>query len=517
MKEASQVKSAMIMKNHTQMVTLEACIGRGFSGIQMLGNLGETCKEARDRAKTALENLGLQLTQKKVLINLSPAHIKKEGNHFDLAIAVLLAQLHQKTPRQIAWNRWAFIGELDLQGTIKPVTGCTAMILGLLKCQLEGIVIPRANLAELISLKPILSQSRIRIIGFDSITDLLQWSDPHEIPDASEANLLKINGLTTPNFDDMMLSDDLRRLIVCVMAGRHHLLLSGTPGCGKSMFAERLACLMQPLSMEAFLDVLQIYGLSQERLPPKILAAWPPYRSPHHSLSQQALLGTPERAGEVSLAHHGILFLDEFPEFRRDAVEALREPLETGMIHVSRAKEKASWPAKPQVIAACNLCPCGWHGSRSEICRCSTQQLLRYQSKLSGPIMDRIDIHFLMPDNRPIQWQECSAHSGQTENLRQWIRRTEEISLKRNQGFGLRWNRQLSLQQFPAASGLSQDEFTKLLNRCAFKASSRRSVLKILRVARTLADCEQSEVVKQQHLQQAWKWHRPIRPLDDSF
>lgn len=518
MQQTAQAKTVMLTANRTRLITLDACISRGFSGIQLLGNLGETCREGRDRAKAALENLGIQLTQKKVLMNLSPADLKKDGNHFDLAIAVVLALLHQKASVQIRWDRWALIGELDLNGYLKPIQGSISMVLGVLDSGLDGIILPSANLQELATISPLLQRSKLQILGFSCLKDLLDWSNCETLPAPDPDSIgppAHALSYYQHNFDDMLLSEELKLLIICVMTGRHHLLLSGSPGSGKSMLAERLPSLQSRLPLKKLMEVLKIYGHSREQPAKSLLAGWAPYRCPHHSLSLQALLGTPDRAGEVSLAHHGILFLDEFPEFRRDAVEALREPLEAGQIFVSRAKDKACWPAKPQLIAACNLCPCGWHGSRLEVCRCSTQQLLRYQSKLSGPIMDRIDIHFNMPEPRNLDWQQTAAKPGQTLELLQAIQASKEFSLARNQQFGIQWNSQLAFQHFPAASGHSQESFTKLLASSSLKTPSRRSLIKILRVARTLADIERSEIITVSQLKQAWLWHRPVRPLDE--
>jgi magnesium chelatase family protein len=519
MKSQARLKSAILTRNSCQLVSLEACLGRGFSGIQLLGNLGETCREGRERAKTALENAGVRLSQKRILINLSPGDLKKEGNHFDLAFATLLAQLHQPDEAPLfAGDNWVFLGELDLYGGLKPVHGMVPYVLAALENQASGLVLPAANLPDLKPLLPLLESAQLPVIACEHVGEVLAWLHSGQRPQSALDQLAHMKApavAPSHNFNDMCLTPELTKLIVCTIAGGHHLLLAGSPGSGKSMLAERLPSVMPRLPFADQLAVLRVYGYSQEPLPASLIEGHRPFRQPHHSLSLQALIGTPSRAGEVSLAHHGLLFLDELPEFRRDALESIREPLETGIIHVARAQERGQWPAHPQLIAACNPCPCGWHGSRLQLCRCGTQQLIRYQAKMSGPLLDRIDIHFWMPEPQSANTFSAPSPNNQTERLQTKIRQALDFGESRRQKIDIGKNAALRLEHFPDAAALTDPELQTLLGKLPRKLGSRRSLIKILRLARTLADYDESAPIQSEHLQQAFKWHQPKRPLEE--
>jgi magnesium chelatase family protein len=278
------------------------------------------------------------------------------------------------------------------------------------------------------------------------------------------------------------------------------------------MLAARLASILPPLPKPEHIEALQIYSSFMERLPPALLAARPPYRAPHHQASATAILGTPECPGELALAHGGVLFLDELPEFRRDLLEALREPLETGEVRVSRAKRKSIWKARTLLVAACNNCPCGWSGSATRLCPCSRGKLTSYGARLSGPLLDRIDLHVNMPE-RPGTSAELlmrlagrSPAAGPTARMREQVRAARAFAAVRNRRFGVEVNRDLPAHLLVAASGLTPDRFADLVGSAVPASASSRAVSRCLRVARTIADLGGRDAVSEADLAQAWSW-----------
>ena len=350
----SLTRTATVNGTEAVLVTIECTTTSGFAGVQLVGNISDLCRDGKERAKTVLENLGFKMGHKRILINFSPADCRKEGNHFDLPLAISLAGLLSSKEAVHDPKDWLFAAELGLDGSLRPTRGVVPLILTALEQGLKGVVIAVENAEEMIALKQVaqLHGRNFRYLCFQRLEEVLQWMfDDLAPPELEPENLTPLQTMNL-DFDDMFLDGRLERLAVCFASGRHSLLLRGSPGCGKSMFAQRLASLLPTLPGATHLDCLRIHSLVADRIPASILRGLPPFRQPHHTSSPQALLGTAEQPGELSLAHGGILFLDELPEFRRDLLEALREPLETGHLFVSRAHKKQRWQSKVQLVAA---------------------------------------------------------------------------------------------------------------------------------------------------------------------
>jgi magnesium chelatase family protein len=285
--------------------------------------------------------------------------------------------------------------------------------------------------------------------------------------------------------------------------------LSGTPGGGKSMFVQRLPSLLPNLQPQTHRQVLLYESLEYERVSTSTMQGRPPLRTPHHQTSPQAILGTDQRPGELSLAHGGILFLDEFPEFRRDIVESLREPLETGEVRVTRAQGKITWLARSILCVAMNNCPCGWLGSRFKKCRCDTPRLLAYRRRISGPVLDRIDIHVNLPESalgRMALFSNKEFGLGKTEKMRQKIRSVYATTQARNRGFGVHFNCELKAANMVQAFQMDEAAFAQLLESALPVGLGNRATLKVLRLARTLADLDEQKQVARQHLLEALSW-----------
>jgi magnesium chelatase family protein len=351
----------------------------------------------------------------------------------------------------------------------------------------------------------------VEYLFFDQLRDVLAWLYEDQRPRPGKHD--QDSPVASPHqvdFDDMHLQPELKQLAITCAAGRHSLLLRGSPGAGKSMFIARLPSILPPMNRQEHFQALQTYSMHQSFVPIPILRGRPPFRHPHHSSSPQALLGTAMEPGDLSLAHGGVLFLDELPEFRRDLLEALREPLENGLVNISRAQKKCQWPARVQFLAACNNCPCGWYGSTRHECRCPSNRLVAYWSRISGPILDRIDIHFNVPesDQPAIQLfaNPENAPKGQTQKLREAVERCGEFAAARHLELGVRNNAEISADQMPAASACAAKQFEDLLDIFIPLRLSNRAILRSLRVARTLADFDGSEAIRLNHLRKAVSW-----------
>jgi magnesium chelatase family protein len=314
-----------------------------------------------------------------------------------------------------------------------------------------------------------------------------------------------------PDFDDMVLQPGIELAVLVAASGMHSLLLRGSPGTGKSMLAARLPSILPDLDPLEHVEAMRIHSTFTEKLPDAILCGRPPYRAPHHQASAAAVLGSAEMPGEISLAHGGVLFLDELTEFRRDLLESLREPLETGCVHVSRSRRKVVWSARIMLVAACNNCPCGWFGSSRRVCTCGAARRTAYWSRLSGPILDRIDLQVNMPE--PDEATAAiflrlarSSVPSKTKELAARVLRTRARAAARNVRFGVLSNRDLPAHQLVGASGLEPGEFARAVNATFPRAASSRAVLRALRVARTLADLDESETIRNGDLEQAWAW-----------
>ncbi len=511
------IQTALYDAMESSILQVECGFTRGFNGLQLIGNTTEVCKSGLERARAALEGLGIHVPQKRIVVNISPAHMRKDGSHFDLPFAVGLATLITEKEPCIDLSKWLFAAELGLDGCLRPVKGVVSFGIASMSEDFEGIVVAKDNLEEISVLNrlKVNNKQQLKSYAFNSLSELLNWLFAAN----NEGIILKNESVTPenlgipsePNFDDMILNANLQKVALVTATGMHSLLLTGAPGTGKSMFSARLTSIFPPIDREEHLESLKIHSSVMQKIPECLLNGRPPFRGPHHQSSASAIMGVPEQPGEISLAHGGILFLDEFPEFRRDIIEALREPLETGYVRVSRAKKKVTWQSKITLIAACNACPCGWLGSTLRRCTCPSSKILSYRRKISGPIMDRIDMHVRMPDQASgrseifLQLQERKSQSL-TDNLAKMVLKARDFSYVRNKKIGALYNRDLKADQLIEASGLSSSDFKKTVDACTPKYATRRAVIRSLRIARTLADLENRESLQSTHLIQAWKW-----------
>jgi magnesium chelatase family protein len=494
-------------------VTVEVHLANGLPSFTLVGLADVEVKEARERVRCAIQNSGLEFpNNKRITVNLAPADLPKDSGRLDLPIALgILAASGQIDSAALAG--YEFAGELSLSGALRPVRGALAMALALRTGRNSTRLVLPPESAEEAALVPdshVVRARHLRDVVHQFLPAPPTAGDPVLAPD--EDGWVRIVGApcatvrSGPDMADVKGQAGAKRALEIAAAGGHSLLLVGPPGAGKSMLAQRFAGLLPDMDTEEALESAAIGSLCGRF----DVARWGqrPTCSPHHSASAVALVGggSPPRPGEISLAHHGILFLDELPEFPRAALEALREPLETGTITIARAARRAEFPARFQLVAAMNPCPCGYLGAPQHTCRCTPDQIHRYQSKLSGPLMDRIDLHIEVPALAP----EALLNAGpgeDTASIRQRCLVARQRALQR-QGAT---NHSLSGQAIDTHTQLDAAAIRFLQTAAAQMGWSARSTHRTLKIARTIADLAGTETTSLAHVAEAMQYRRALR------
>ena len=505
----SLVHSRALVGLQAPSVTVEVHLANGLPSFTLVGLADVEVKEARERVRSALQNSGLDFPHnKRITVNLAPADLPKDSGRLDLPIALgILAASGQIDASQL--GGYEFAGELSLSGELRAVRGALAMSLALRQQQVRTRLVLPPGSAEEAALAPDAEVFRARHL-LDVVQQFLPPSnEPPPEPGEGWARMAASTPHLPPsyaNLADVKGQAGVKRVLEIAAAGGHSLLMVGPPGSGKSMLAQRFAGLLPPMSIEDALESAAVASLAGRF----DLARWAqrPTGQPHHSASAVALVGggSPPRPGEISLAHHGVLFLDELPEFPRAALEALREPLETGTITIARAARRAEFPARFQLIAAMNPCPCGYLGSATRTCRCSPDQVSRYQGKLSGPLLDRIDLHIEVPSLAAQDLLNAlPGESTETIAARSLVARERALA---RQGCT---NAALQGQAIDTHSRLD-DSATTLLQKAAAKLGwSGRSVHRSLKVARTIADLAGSDTIASVHVAEGLQYRRVLQ------
>jgi magnesium chelatase family protein len=472
------------------LVTVEVHLSGGLPGFAVTGLPAAAVRESKDRVRAALSTSGFTVPASRITVHLGPADIPKQGGRFDLPIAlgVLIAQQSSVWPTA----RTEFLGELSLNGELRPIHGALPAVLAAQEAG-HALVLPAANAAEaaLVADAEVYAAGHLQevvahLAGTAPLPRVAARSEP--VPPGSAPDLGDVRGQAFA-----------KRALLVAAAGGHNLLMIGPPGSGKSMLAERLGGLLPPLRREEMLRVASIASIAGDSAAAAPTLA-PPFRAPHHTLSAQALVGggSRPRPGEISLAHRGVLFLDELPEFSRSALEALREPLESGIARISRVHEQLAFPAEFMLVAAMNPCPCGFRGDGTERCQCKPGRLEQYQSRISGPLLDRFDLHIEVPRVSFADVAEPTSR-GESAELRARVERARALQLER----AGKLNARLDSRALWRAVTLGRAE-RELLQRATDRWQlSARSALRVLKVARTLADLADCADVNAQHVAEA--------------
>lgn len=493
------------------LIQAETDVSPGIPAWEIVGIPDIAVRESKERIRTALKHAGFQIPGKRIVVNLAPAGIKKEGAYLDLPIAMGILISSGQLQAGEEQNR-AFFGELSLDGKLRPVNGALPMAITAYQNGIRKIYLPKDNAPEAAVV------SGVEVYGIETLAELVRHLTGEETQKpcvVDTEDIFKRAAESNLDFSEVKGQKNAKRALEVAAAGGHNLLLIGPPGSGKTMLAQRIPTILPDLSFEEALEITKVHSIAGKMKKNQPMVLNRPFRSPHHTVSAVGLTGGGQspKPGEVSLAHHGVLFLDELPEFRKDALEILRQPLEDGTVSITRASGTYTFPCNIMLVASMNPCPCGYYGDKTHDCGCSPTQIKKYLGKVSGPLLDRIDLHV---EVSAVPYEELEKRKEKAESsaeIKERVNRARETQTKRYKGTGIYSNSQLTAGMIDEICPLGKEASELLRQAYDNLGLSARAHNRILKVARTIADLEGCRDIEAVHLAEAIQY----RSLDRKF